>query len=329
MLDVSKASRYIAVAAPNQITNDEWLFIDPRRAFPPPVYQDYALLKVLFNLRKSSRAAGIRVHSFEANNKVTPTPLDFSGLHDSDVIFIVGHGGPDGLHVMGPVKDTAMNRLVHILTGDGNLKRLRTGKSVTIALLSCRSGFGFHKALARRLSRALSIDVTVIGALGFTFGSKNATLLALNEVLVRGIPWDMEYFLSIKRDEAERVTSAREGKTLTVAGKQTEITQFKAIKKGLETELGALVKRLRSKEVNLALDEIEALFQRPWNELLRKQFEHYFHAKKASKLEFDMWHDPVPDGYVWTDGRKVTDAEVEVILTGDQVPVGDDYTTVR
>lgn len=329
MVDVSKASRYIAVAAPNQITKDEWLFIDPRRAFPPPVHQDYALLKVLYNLRKSSRAAGIRVHSFEADNKVTPTPLDFSDLHDTDVIFIVGHGGPDGLHVMGPVKDKAMNRLVHILTGDGKLKKLRTGKSVTIALLSCRSGFGFHKALARRLSKALSIDVTVIGALGFTFGSKNATLFALNEVLVRGIPWDMEYFLTIKRDEAERATSAREGKTLTVAGKQAEITQFKTVKKGLETELGALVKRLRSKEVNLALDEIESHFQRPWLELLRKQFEHYSNAKTASKLEFDMWHHPVTEGYVWTDGRMVTDAEVDVILTGDQVPVGDDYTTVR
>ncbi|WP_410675217.1 hypothetical protein [Amycolatopsis sp. cmx-4-68] len=317
------------MAAPHKITNDEWLLIDPRRSSPPPVHQDYALVKVLYNLRKGNRAAGIRIHPFQADDKVRPTPLDFKGLHDTDVIFIVGHGGPDGLHVMGPNKDTAMKRLVNILTGDGNLKKLRTGKSITIALLSCRSGFGFHKALARRLSRALSIDVTVIGALGFTFGSKNATLLALNEVLVRGIPWDMEYFLSIRRDEAEKVTSAREGKTLTVAGKQTEINRFKAIKGDLETDLSNLVKRLQSKEVNLALDEIESHFQRLWLELLRKQFEHYSHAKKASNLEFDMWHDPVPDGYVWTDGRMVTDDQADAILTGDQVPVGDGLTTVR
>ena len=65
-----------------------------------------------------------------------------------------------------------MDRLVRILTGDGNLKKLRKGKKITILLLSCRAGLGFHKALAKRLSKALSIETTVGGAEGFTFGSQ-------------------------------------------------------------------------------------------------------------------------------------------------------------
>jgi hypothetical protein len=71
---------------------------------------------------------------------------------------------------MGPDARGGMDRLVDILTADGNLKKLRTDKKIVILLMSCRAGLGFHKALARRLSKKLSIDTTVGGAQCFTFG---------------------------------------------------------------------------------------------------------------------------------------------------------------
>lgn len=329
MFDVSKASRYIAVAAASQEIIDEWKKKDPARVFLP-VVEDYALMKVLHNLRKSSRASGIHVHVLQHTTPVSP--LDFSGLRDSDVIFIAGHGNPKGLYVMGHDGEQALTRLVDALTADGNLKKRRQGKKIVIFLLSCRSGLGFHKALALLLSERLSIDVTVGGAAGFTFGSIRAPKSASNEVLVRGIPWHMEYRGSIPPKEAETVTSAREKKALTIAGKQTEIDRFVVTKTAQEDEMRAIVQQLDSDEVNAALTELDLRFGfRRWEPLLRAQFELYFKAKKQerSNLEFDMWFETITDGYLWTDGQTVTHAEVDAILAGDQIPVGDGFTSTR
>lgn len=322
VIDVSSATRYIAVASPGQMTNDEWKRADRRFSPAPPVYNDYALLKVLYTLRLRNKNTRDRVIAFQVNKSVTP--LDFSGLRDSDIIFIAGHGNERGLYAMGPDASTGVDRLVDILIADGNLKKHRTGKTITILLLSCRAGLGFHKSLARKLSQRLSIDTTVGGAQGFTFGSIRTAPTAYNEVLIRGIPWVMEYPGtypgSLTGKEAENVTSGREGKTITLARKKREIEQFLNDKKQLEKQLRAAVQLLRSTEVNQALDEIDSRFRSHWLDLLRAQFELYASAKKKSNLEFDMWFDRITDGYLWADGRKPTARGADAQLTGTLVP---------
>lgn len=120
------------------------------------MHQDYALLKVLYRLRRTTLEPPVaRVNHFQCDETIVP--LDFSRLQDSDVIFIAGHGDAKGLYAMGPNAGTGMDRLVTILTADGNLQRRRAGKKIVIVLLSCRAGLGLHKALARRLSRKLSL----------------------------------------------------------------------------------------------------------------------------------------------------------------------------
>jgi hypothetical protein len=327
MIDVSKATRYIAVASPSTLTNDEWRQADPTRSEPPPVYNDYALMKVLYMLRLTSKNTRARVNAFKYEEPMTP--LDFSGLQDSDVIFVAGHGNPTGLYTMGPDVKEGMRRLIDILTKDGNLKQRRNGKKIIIMLLSCRAGLGFHKGLARKLFTKVGINTTVGGAQGFTFGSVRTSYLAQNEVLIRGLPWHMEYRGSIPLDEAENVTSAREGKTLTYEGKKSEIEQFMRDKKELEDAMKAVVQQLRSTEVNNALDEIDARFRSHWLGLLRAQFELYAVAKKRSNLEFDMWYDLMTDGYLWTDARKTTDAEVNALLTGTLVPTDAGLTSTK
>jgi hypothetical protein len=330
MFDVSKATRYIAVASASQEIINEWKKKEPNRVFLP-VIEDYALMKVLYNLRKSSKATGIHVNVLQHTTPVSP--LDFSGLRDSDVIFIAGHGNPKGLYAMGRDGDEAMTRLVDVLTADGNLKKRRQGKKIIIFLLSCRSGLGFHKALAFELFERLSIEVVVGGAAGFTFGSNQTKRTASNEVLVRGIPWHMEYLGSIPPKEAEAVTSAREKKAITIAGKQTEIDRFIVAKTALEDDMRAIVQQLDSKsEIDAALTDLELRFGfRHWEPLLRAQFELYSKAKEKEKsnLEFDMWFKNVTDGYLWTDGQTVTKAEADAILAGDQIPVGDGFTSTR
>ena len=234
MREISRAPRYIAVASPSEASNGEW-----GRTFPP-VYEDYALLKVLFMLRQQRSRSPAHVHSFQVN-KMSLTPLDFSGLNDRHVIFIVGHGDSNGLYAMGPNREPGMRRLISFLTGDGNLKKRRQGKSITIVLLSCRAGLGLHKALARELAETIEIEVTVVGALGFTFGSANTDETGFNSVLIKGIPWWMEYENSIKPSDAEQETSKREGKTITIAGKQKEIDAFKKGKETLEKGLKEVV----------------------------------------------------------------------------------------
>lgn len=323
------ATRYVAVAAPGEITNKEWKSEHPFRSLPKPVVEDYALMKVLWPLRQRRVGERIHVHILQHNEPVA-TPLDFSGLKDTDVIFIAGHGNAKGIYPMGPDADKAMERLVTILTGDGNLKRLRQGKKIIILLLSCRAGLGFHKALAFELTKKLSIDVTVGGANGFTFGSTSTMLTAHNEVLIRGIPWLMEYPTEISISDAQKETSQREGKSITVLGKFSEIRRFRTEKEKFEKRLADVVKQLRNVEVNAALDELDRRFRSQWLSLLRAQAHFYLNARQESDLEFDMWFHSIDEGYVWTDVQKVTQAEVDIILAGDQVPVGDDgYTSTR
>lgn len=248
MIDVSEATRYIAVASPSAFTNDEWSRADPSRSPPPPVHNDYALMKVLYMLRLTVRNTRPRVNAFKYEEALTP--LDFSGFQDSDIVFVVGHGNPQGLYTMGPDAMTGMDRLIDILTKDGNLKQRRKGKKIVVVLLSCRSVLGFHKGVARKLFKKVAINTTVGGAQGFTFGSVRTSYLARNEVLIRGLPWHMEYQGSINLQEAETVTSAREGKTLTYAAKETEILQFKHDKEQLENDMKAVVQQLQSTEVN-------------------------------------------------------------------------------
>jgi len=326
-IDVASATRYIAVACPSQMTNEEWKRASPNRPLPPPVYNDYALMKVLYTLRLTSRNTRSYVNAFQYDQPLTP--LDLSGLQDSDVIFIVGHGNEQGLYTMGPDAKKGVDRLVDILTGDGNLRKRREGKTITIMLLSCRAGLGFHKGLARRLAKRLSIDTIVGGPQGFTFGSLMTQATARSEVLIRGIPWVMEYPGSIPLKEAENHTSAREGKTITYDGKRTEIERFLSKKRSLEGAMMDVVRSLHSTEVNKALDEIDARFRSKWRGLLQEQFALYGAAKHRSNLEFDMWFQPAADGYLWTDSRKITDREANALITGTLVPPGPGLTSTR
>lgn len=68
------------------------------------------------------------------------------------------------------------------------------------------------------------------------------------------------------------------------------------------------------------MDEIDARFRSHWLGLLWAQFKLYAVAKRQSNLEFDMWFDLMTDGYLWTDARKTTDAEVNALITGQLVP---------
>jgi pimeloyl-ACP methyl ester carboxylesterase len=326
-IDLSRATRFITVACPSQLTNKEWKRAAPSRELPLPVYKDYALMKVLYTLRHRNLNTPVHVNAFQYDQPLTP--LDFTFLRDSDVIFIAGHGNDKGLYAMGPAASRGVDRLVEILTADGNLERHRRGKEIIIMLLSCRAGLGFHKGLARRLARRLSIDTIVGGAQGFTFGSTRTGPTACNEVLIRGIPWVMEYERSIPLKEAENETSAREGKTITYDGKRTEIERFLNDKRALEKAMKEVVQQLRSTEINHALNEIDNRFRSRWFNLLQAQFELYKWAKKRSNLDFDMWFDNIMDGYLWTDARKTTDQEVAALLTGTLAPADAGLTCTR
>jgi hypothetical protein len=285
----------------------------------PPVHKDYALLKVLFELRMKGKKR-YKVHHFQYDEPTTA--IDISGLQDDEIIFVVAHGSQKGIYAMGPDGKKGTERFVDkLLTADGNLKAKRKDKDIKILLLSCRSGLGLHKAVARRLLKNLGRDVNVGGAIGFTFGSPR-TYEGYNEVLIRGLPWFMEYpnIEEYKNDPtvAERETSAREGKTITYAGKKKEIDEFTSKKTDIEKEFKRMVNDLSSTEVNKALDEIEKKFAKEWRALMNKQYELYVWAKDKSSLEFDMWYyNWIEDGYVWTTGSLTTDAEVDAILLGD------------
>ena len=328
MVDLYKGTRFITVAETSDFVNKMWKLV-PFYTPPPPLHKDYALMKVLSRLRRETSKTRYRVHAFKREQTITP--IDFSTLKDSDVIFIVGHGNQNGLYAMGPILNDATDALVKLLTGDGNLKSKRAGKDITILLLSCRAGFGFHKVVARRLSLELGRDLNVGGAIGFTFGSIMTTVTALNEVLIKGIPWLIDFPTSIKASEAEKETSKREGKTIRLKDKEKEIKEFKRKKTELEDGFKRIMAQLKSTEVNDALDELEQNInlRDRWWALMEMQFGLYHPAKKESNLEFDMWFDPPHDGYVWTTGKKTTDAEVTEILKGDLELTDDGPISVR
>jgi hypothetical protein len=343
MPDLHNATRYIAVAGPSNDANQAWTnwyqqvngVFTPR----PPVHQDYALMKVLYmlGLKADNNAGiptGIRGRTFVhlMTGAAADPPLDFSGLRDSDVIFIAGHGNSSGLYEMGPDANKGMKRLLDVLTKDGNLQKKRANKKTIILLLSCRAGLGFHKSLAHELWKSIGIDVTVGGALGFTFGSMRTFSMAQNEVLIQGIPWHMEYEGSIKLADAEKMTSAREGKEITIAGKQNEISAFMTKKGALENEMKTLIGKLQSTEVNKALDELVNQFPTKWMALIREQFEFYSRAKVESNLEFDMWYNLLKhaeDAYVWTNENLTTDQEVDTLLANNIDPRDTGPTSTR
>jgi len=331
MTDILKATRFIVVASPSDLTDQEWKDKVPGIELWPPVHKDYALLKVLSMLRMKDAKSRYPVQVFKHEKPITP--LDFSGLQDSDVIFFVGHGNDHGFYAMGPDATEGGDRLMKLITKDGQLKSKRKDKEIVILLLSCRAGLGFHKGVARRLTTELGRDVTVGGAIGFTFGSPRTSYLAHNEVLIRGIPWFIEYPTVYKNDptQAEKETSAREGKTISYEAKKADIDAFKEAKKKIEKGLKEdVVDKLKSTEVNKALDEIEKDFRSKWLGLLQSQFELYSLAKKKSNLEFDMWYDKMTtDAYVWTTGKTTTTADADSVLTGFLTPNDTGLGSVR
>lgn len=330
MKDISHLPRFITVAGPSVDTTNEWVLLGFRPNYnPPPIHKDYALLKVLQPLRIKSKTDRYVVHPFNYVKK-KPTPIDFSTLEDDDVIFIVGHGDDNRLYATGPSRRTNVERLVDdLLIADGNLKKKRADKDIILVLLSCRSGLGLYKTVAERLFKKLGRDVTVLGALGFTFGSPRTEITARNEVLIKGIPWRIEYPLYISEKEAEKETSKREGRPIKVADKAKEIKAFKDEKGDIEKAFKAITDKLKSTEVNKALDEIEKDFGSNWNALLWQQFKIYSAARKRSNLEFDMWFDKIEAGYVWTTGKKVTPAEVASLLGATDPAIDDVGTTIK
>jgi hypothetical protein len=323
------------VASPSDLTNEEWKKKAKRDGLvyvpPNPVYNDYALMKVLYMLRFWDKTT--RVHPFKWEDPLSP--VDFSGLEDTDMIFIVGHGDPGGLYALGPPDETKMepgrnmNRLVKILTGDGNLKKKRKDKTLEILLLSCRAGLGLHKVLAGKLSKELGSNPTVGGAKGFTFGSVKTGYIGHNEVLIKGIPWFMEYDKSISQEDAEKETSAREKKTITYNSKEKEISKFLKKKKSIEKIMRDIIGKLKSTEVNSALDEVEKKFRKDWEASIMSQAELYSYAKKESNLDFDMWYPDIKDGYVWTNGKAITDQELDSLLKADMSPIGEGLTSIK
>jgi hypothetical protein len=328
MTDIATLPRFITVAGPSDDTTKEWHLSGRLDYDPPPVHKDYALLKVLSMLRMKSKTERYAVHPFKWEKK--PTPIDFSTLEENDVIFVVGHGDDHRLYATGPNRKRNVERFVdHLLIADGNLKKKRAEKDIILVLLSCRSGFGLYKTVAERLFKKLGRDLTVGGAIGFTFGSPRTKLFARNEVLIKGIPWRIEYPLYISEKEAEKETSKREGRQIKIADKEKEIKAFKKEKGDIEDALKKIMDKLKSTEVNKALDEIEKDFESDWNALIVEQFKLYGVARKRSNLEFDMWFDLITDGYVWTTGKKVTAADVASLLGGTDPVINDVGTTIK
>ena len=330
--DLITAPRFILVTDYSDLIHDEYKRSDPKYVRKPQVFKDYALLKVLFELRMGPKKKRYKVQHFQYDDPATP--IDFSGLKDDEIIFVVAHGSQTGIYAMGPKGEIGSDRFVNnLLTADGNLQAKRKDKDIVIVLLSCRAGLGLHKAVARRLLKKLGRDVKVGGAIGFTFGSPR-TYHGFNEVLIRGLPWYMEYpnIAEYKGDPtvAERETSAREGKTITYAAKEADILKFKDKKFKIEERFQKMVDQVTSTEVNKALDEVEKKFPEDWRGLMNQQYELYAWAKDKSNLEFDMWEeDWISDGYVWTTGAATTDAEVAAILAGDLPLIDHAATSVK
>jgi len=334
MKEIYSGTRFITVASPSAKTDQEWINEGGARPedLPGPVHKDYALMKVLYMLRAVKDKTQQVVHVFKWEDPLK-LHLDFSGLKDSDIIFIVAHGGDWGIYALGPEDENKTpgrntDRLVEILTKDGNLKKKRKDKPIIILLLSCRAGLGLHKVLAQKLYKKLGRDVTVVGAKGFTFGSMR-TARGPNEVLIKGLPWYMEYDWSISLKDAEKETSAREKRTITYADKERDISYFKTDKEYLEEKMKDIIKKLKSTEVNAALDELAKAYSAEWMDKIIAQAKLYTDARTKSNLEFDMWYPDLNDAYVWTNGKDVTDQEVASFLKGVMKPSGAGLTSIK
>jgi hypothetical protein len=277
-----------------------------------PIHQDYPLIKVLYHLRRHNNANTFINHIQWTGSQA---PLNFTTLTEDDIIYIVGHGNNQGLYAMGPNHKEAlriknMDRLIDILTRDGSLKKKimsrPTSKPLQILLLSCRAGVGFHVVLVQRLYKVLGRNLSVGGAVGFTFGSPRTLSLAYNEVLIYGLPWFMEYGdRSIDLKTAEEATSNKEKSSITYKRKKKEIEQFMVKKENLEKKMKDLVLKLKNTEINKALDELFANHNTDWGTLVSSQFDLYSRAKVSSNLEFDMWFNNILDGYVWAYGASI------------------------
>jgi hypothetical protein len=275
-----------------------------------------------------SKTERYAVHPFNWEKK--PTPIDFSTLEDSEVIFIVGHGDDKRLYATGPdVKENTRRLVEDLLIADGNLKKKRADKDIILVLLSCRSGEFLYKTVAEALFKALGRDFTIGGALGYTFGSPRTHINARNEVLIKGLPWFIEYPFYISKKDAEKATEKREGKKIKYDDKKKEIKAFEKEKEPIEKALQKIMDKLKSTEVNKALDEIEKNFNDDWRGLIWSQFKLYSTAKKKSNLEFDMWYDLITEGYVWTTGKKVTAAEVAAVFAAPVTEVDDVGTSIK
>jgi hypothetical protein len=150
-----------------------------------------------------------------------------------------------------------------------------------------------------------------------------------NEVLIKGLPWYMEYPRSISRSDAEKETSAREKKTITYSDRRKEILRFQTKKELIEVTMNDIIKKLKSTEVNSALDEVENKFRKDWEASIMSQAMLYRHAKKVSNLDFDMWYSDIKDGYVWTNGKAITDQELDSFLKVNMSPSGAGLTSIK
>src|SRR5690242_1096211 len=83
-----EAPRFILVTDHSEFIHKEYEG-DPRYEREPPVYKDYALLKVLFELRMKGKKR-YKVHHFQYDEPTTA--IDLSDLQDDEIIFLVAHG---------------------------------------------------------------------------------------------------------------------------------------------------------------------------------------------------------------------------------------------
>jgi hypothetical protein len=315
-------THFILAASPSAKTDQEWVDAgEDRASLPGPVHKDYALMKVLYMLRSETKSR--HIHSFKYEDPVAP--IDLSLLQDTDIIYIVAHGDEAGIYSLGPPvldpdgkPDGSRNqdRLIEVLTKDGNLKKKREGKEIIICLLSCRAGFGYHKAVAQKLFKKLggTIEVKVAGAKGFTFGSIRTSTDSQNEVLIKGIPWFMEYPDDITKADAERETSAREKRPIKYDDNKTDIDAFQVKSGDLVKHIKKVIKDLTSTEINAALNEIQDGSERDWwLTLVWQQQQLYANARTKSNLEFDMWYESLTEAYEIANGRGISDADVASI----------------
>ncbi len=308
---------FIIAASCSRRIIEEWKKVNSG-FYAHEIHHDYALMKVLYHLRRHNNANTYINHIQWTGNQ---PPLNFNNLTNDDIIYIVGHGNEQGLYAMGPnltpkTRVENLHRLLDLLTRDGSLKRKMKGKTnpFKIVILSCRSGLGFYISLAQRLYKLTGKDVITEGAVGFTFGSPRTLALAHNEVLIYGLPWHMEYRGTIDLKTAEQATSNREKSSITYKRKKTEIDAFMKAKGDMEKDMKTLIYKIKNTDVNKALDELYAKHNKDWGALISNQFDLYSTAKVNANLEFDMWYGKLVDGYVQTTGSSISDRAMAELL---------------